>query len=111
MSERPLNALFLCTHNSARSIIAEAIMNRLGAGRFKAYSAGSQPSGQINPHALTMLKSLATTFRVFGRNPGAIAELGAPVFDFIFTVCDDAAGETAVWPGQPMARGILTRRA
>ena len=104
---QPLNVLFLCTHNSARSIIAEAIMNRVGAGRFRAYSAGSMPSGQVNPHALALLQKLnyktdamrSKAWEEFSRasNPDA------PELDFVFTVCDNAAGEVCpVWPGQPM---------
>ena len=107
MSERPYNVLFLCTGNSCRSIIAEAIMNRLGGGRFRAYSAGSFPKGEVNPHALALLKKFnhpAGAFRSkswdeFAResNPDA------PELDFVFTVCDDAAGEVCpYWPGQPM---------
>ena len=104
MADRPLNILFLCTHNSARSVIAEAIMNKLGAGKFKAYSAGSQPRGKINPHALTMLGTLGYDISGFrSKSWSEFAEPGAPIFDFVFTVCDDAAGETCpVWPGQPM---------
>ena len=104
MSERPLNVLFLCTHNSARSVIAEAIMNKLARGKMKAYSAGSQPSGKINPHAITLLKTLGYDVSGFrSKSWGEFAEPDAPALDFVFTVCDDAAGETCpVWPGQPM---------
>jgi protein-tyrosine-phosphatase len=105
---RPLNVLFLCTHNSARSVFAESIMNRVGAGRFKAFSAGSTPSGTINPHALHLLKHLnyktddlrSKAWEEFSRadNPDA------PELDFVFTVCDNAAGEVCpIWPGQPMS--------
>ena len=108
MSERPYNVLFLCTGNSCRSIMAEAIMNREAGGRFKAYSAGSFPTGEVNSHALTLLKKFnhpASAFRSkswdeFSRatNPDA------PQLDFVFTVCDDAAGEVCpIWPGQPMS--------
>lgn len=104
MSERPLNVLFLCTHNSARSVIAEAILNKLGRAKFRAYSAGSQPSGKINPHALQMLGRLGYDVSGFrSKSWNEFAKPGAPVFDFVFTVCDDAAGEVCpVWPGQPM---------
>lgn len=104
MSDQPLNVLFLCTHNSARSIIAEAIMNKLANGRFKAYSAGSQPSGKINPNAIRMLETLGyDTSETRSKSWSEFAEPGAPVMDFVFTVCDDAAGETCpIWPGQPM---------
>ena len=104
---RPLNVLFLCTHNSARSVIAESIMNRVGAGRFKAYSAGSMPSGRINPHAINLLQHLNyKTDELRSKAWDEFAILNnpdAPDLDFVFTVCDKAAGEVCpVWPGQPM---------
>jgi arsenate reductase (thioredoxin) len=104
MSEREFNVLFLCTHNSARSVLAEAILNRLGKGRFCGFSAGSQPRGQINPHALALLKRL--DYDVSGlrsKSWDEFAAEGTPRMDFVFTVCDDAANEVCpVWPGQPM---------
>ena len=104
MAERSFNTLFLCTGNSARSILAEAILNKLGAGKFRAYSAGSQPKGQVNPQSLILLESLGydvTAFR--SRSWSEFARPGAPALDFVFTVCDNAAGETCpFWPGQPM---------
>jgi protein-tyrosine-phosphatase len=104
MSERTFNVLFLCTGNSARSILAEAILNKLGQGRFRAYSAGSQPKGEVNPFAIRLLKTLSydTSF-ARSKSWDEFAEGGAPRMDFVFTVCDSAAEETCpVWPGQPM---------
>lgn len=104
MADKIYNALFLCTGNSARSVMAEAILNKLGRGKFRAYSAGSQPKGQVNPHTLQLLQSLGydvTDFR--SKSWTEFAKPGAPALDFVFTVCDNAAGETCpVWPGQPM---------
>jgi arsenate reductase (thioredoxin) len=104
MADRPYNILFLCTANSARSIIAEAILSKIGAGKFRAFSAGSHPRGQINPHALQLLQSLGYDISNFrSKSWSEFADPGAPLLDFVFTVCDNAAGETCpVWPGQPM---------
>lgn len=104
MSERPFNVLFLCTGNSARSIMAEAILDRLGAGRFKAWSAGSHPKGQVHPFAIQLLKSLNYDTSFARSKPwDEFAGPHAPKMDFVFTVCDDAANEVCpVWPGQPM---------
>jgi arsenate reductase len=104
MSEHIYNVLFLCTGNSARSIIGEAILNRAGLGRFKAFSAGSHPKGQVNPYTLDLLRKLNYDVAALRSKPWTeFAKPGAPHLDFVFTVCDDAAGESCpVWPGQPM---------
>jgi arsenate reductase len=104
MSERPYNVLFLCTGNSARSILAESLLNHWGHGKFRAFSAGSFPKGQVHPIAVDLLKRMnlpAENFR--SKSWDEFAASGAPPIDFIFTVCDNAAGEVCpIWPGKPM---------
>jgi protein-tyrosine-phosphatase len=104
MTDRTYTVLFLCTGNSARSIIAECIMNRLGAGRFTAYSAGSHPAGTVNPHALECLGNLGyPTANLRSKSWDEFAGEGAPPLDFVFTVCDNAVDEVCpIWPGRPM---------
>lgn len=99
----PYNVLFLCTGNSARSVLAEAILNKVGKGKFRAYSAGSQPKSEVNPQTIKLLSGLGYDTSGFkSKSWNGFAKPGAPQFDFIFTVCDDAAGETCpVWPGKP----------
>jgi len=104
--DRPYNVLFLCTGNSARSILAEAILSKTGKGKFVACSAGSQPKGAVHPQAFTLLKRLGyPTQGHRSKSWDEFAAPGAPPLDFVFTVCDNAANEVCpVWPGQPMTR-------
>jgi arsenate reductase len=104
MSAQPYNVLFLCTGNSARSILAEAILKKDGAGRFNAFSAGSFPKGAVQPEALRLLGELGFPTEGYrSKSWDEFAAEGAPELDFVFTVCDNAAGEVCpVWPGQPM---------
>ncbi|MCY7316225.1 MAG: arsenate reductase ArsC [Rubrivivax sp.] len=104
MRDKVYNVLFICTHNSARSILAEGLLNSMGKGRFVAHSAGSHPSGTVNPFALKTLVRLQIPSDGYrSKNWEEFAEPGAAELDFVFTVCDNAAGEVCpVWPGQPM---------
>ena len=104
MSTPVYNVLFICTHNSARSILAEGLLNQLGAGRFRAFSAGSQPAGAVQPLALATLARMHMPSDGYRSKDWAeFARPGAPQMDFVITVCDNAAGEVCpVWPGQPM---------
>lgn len=104
MTDPIYNVLFLCTGNSARSILAECILNREGQGRFKAFSAGSQPKGNVHPFALDLLKKMNhPTAGLRSKSWDEFAATGAPHLDFVFTVCDNAASEVCpIWPGQPM---------
>jgi protein-tyrosine-phosphatase len=104
MTDRPHNVLFLCTGNSARSIIAEALISQWGRGKFRGFSAGSHPQGAVHPSALQLLKKMnLPTEGLRSKSWDEFAAAGAPSLDFVFTVCDNAAGEVCpYWPGQPM---------
>jgi protein-tyrosine-phosphatase len=104
MSDQAFNVLFLCTHNSARSVIAECVLNRLGRGRFRGFSAGSAPRGEVHPHALDLLREMDyDTSHLRSKSWDEFAGPEAPALDFVFTVCDNAANEVCpIWPGQPM---------
>ncbi len=105
MSDEVYNVLFLCTHNSSRSVLAECIMNRLGAGKFKGFSAGSAPKGLVHPYALDLLQNQNYEISALrSKSWEEFAQPDSPVMDFVFTVCDDAANEVCpVWPGQPIS--------
>jgi arsenate reductase (thioredoxin) len=104
MAEHPYNVLFLCTGNSARSVIAEAILNREGLGNFRAFSAGSHPKGRVHPYTIDLLRQMHFDVSQFrSKSWSEFAKPGAPKLNFVFTVCDDAANEPCpYWPGQPM---------
>jgi arsenate reductase len=105
MADKPYNVLFLCTGNSARSILAESVLNRLGKGKFRGFSAGSFPKGQVHPYALELLeRQNYPTKHLRSKSWGEFAAPDAEPLDFVFTVCDNAAGEVCpIWPGQPMS--------
>jgi arsenate reductase len=105
MAKTSMNVLFICTQNSARSIIAESLLNQLGGGRFRAYSAGSHPAGLVNPKVLELLeRNRFRTGELRSKSWNEFAQADAPHMDFVLTVCDKAAGEVCpVWPGQPMS--------